>query len=98
MRADGGISDAQMVGDTEAAVKWMRAQPDCNGRVGLIGSCSGGRHALLTASRVRGFDAVADLWGGGVIAAQEELSPARPVAVIGYTADLSAPPPVRQSG
>jgi|SRR5450631_2609156 hypothetical protein len=25
VRADGGISDAQMVGDTEAAVKWMRA-------------------------------------------------------------------------
>ena len=26
VRADGGIPDAQMVGDTEAAVKWMRAQ------------------------------------------------------------------------
>ena len=38
-----------------------------------------------------GFDAVADLWGGGVIAAPEELSPARPVAVIDYTADLEAP-------
>jgi hypothetical protein len=24
VRADGGIPDAQMVGDTEAAVKWMR--------------------------------------------------------------------------
>ena len=28
VRADGGIPDAQMVGDTEAAVKWMRAQPE----------------------------------------------------------------------
>jgi carboxymethylenebutenolidase len=26
VRADGGIADAQVVGDTEAAVKWMRAQ------------------------------------------------------------------------
>ena len=32
VRADGGIPDAQMVGDTEAAVKWMRAQPNHNGR------------------------------------------------------------------
>src|SRR5580704_4137123 len=57
----------------------------------VVADCAGGRHALLAASRVPGFDAVADLWGGGVIAAQEELSPARPVAVIDYTADLSAP-------
>ena len=38
-----------------------------------------------------GFDAVADLWGGGVVGAREELSPARPVAPIDYTADLEAP-------
>ena len=38
-----------------------------------------------------GFAAVADLWGGGVIATAEQPSPARPVAVIDYTADLTAP-------
>ena len=27
VRAEGGIADSQMVGDTEAAVKWLRAQP-----------------------------------------------------------------------
>src|SRR5260221_218225 len=32
-RAEGGIADSQMVGDTEAAVKWMRAQPNHNGRL-----------------------------------------------------------------
>jgi hypothetical protein len=37
-----------MVGDTEAAVKWMRAQPSHNGKVGLFGSCSGGRHAFIS--------------------------------------------------
>jgi len=31
VRADGGISDAQIVGDTEAAVKWIRAQSGHNG-------------------------------------------------------------------
>jgi carboxymethylenebutenolidase len=34
VRAEGGIADSQMVGDTEAAVKWMRAQPNQNGKIG----------------------------------------------------------------
>ena len=34
---------------------------------------------------------MADLWGGGVIAGKDELTPARPVAVIDYTGDLAAP-------
>jgi carboxymethylenebutenolidase len=79
------------VADCAAALGWLKALPTSNGRVGIIGTCSGGRHALLAASRVPGFDAVADLWGGGVIASAEELSPARPVAVIDYTAGLTAP-------
>jgi carboxymethylenebutenolidase len=91
VRAQGGIADDSVVADCAAALSWLKARPDSNGKAGIIGTCSGGRHALLTASRVPGFDAVADLWGGGVIAAKEELSPARPVAVIDYTADLSAP-------
>src|ERR1700675_4948119 len=28
VRAGGGVADSQVVGDTEAAVKWMRAQKD----------------------------------------------------------------------
>src|SRR5213596_2490831 len=43
------IADSQMVGDTEAAVKWMRSQPNHNGKVGIFGSCSGGRHAFIYA-------------------------------------------------
>jgi carboxymethylenebutenolidase len=73
-----------VVADCAAALGWLKALPTSNGKVGIIGTCSGGRHALLTASRVAGFDAVADLWDGGVIASSEELSPARPVAVIDY--------------
>jgi carboxymethylenebutenolidase len=59
--------------------------------VGIIGSCSGGRHSLLAASLVEGFSAVVDLWGGGVVMADDQLSPARPVAPIDYTERLSAP-------
>jgi len=37
VRAEGGIADSQMVGDTAAAVKWMRSQPNHNGKVGVAG-------------------------------------------------------------
>ncbi len=91
VRSQGGVADDSVVADCAAALAWLKALPTSNGKVGIIGSCSGGRHALLAASRVPGFNAVVDLWGGGVIAAKEELSPSRPVAPIDYTADLAAP-------
>ena len=56
-----------------------------------MGTCSGGRHAVLVASRVPGFGAVVDLWGGGVVASPADATPARPVAPIEYTEQLSAP-------
>jgi carboxymethylenebutenolidase len=90
-RSHGGVPDDSVVADCEAALGWLKAQPVSNGKAGIIGTCSGGRHALLAASRVAGFDAVADLWGGGVIMAKEDLSEARPVAPIDYTAQLQAP-------
>jgi len=91
VRAEGGIADAQMVGDTEAAVKWMRAQKDHNGKVGLIGSCSGGRHAFIYACQKTDVDAVVEQWGGGVVMSKEELNAKKPVAPIDMTANLSAP-------
>src|SRR6202035_1918154 len=39
VRADGGIPDAQMVGDTAAAGGQMRADADLNGKDRLFGSC-----------------------------------------------------------
>ena len=43
MRAEGGVPDAQVIGDTEGSVKWLRARPWLNGKVGVFGTCSGGR-------------------------------------------------------
>jgi len=90
-RADGGVPDASVIGDAEAAMKWLKAQPQSNGKVGVTGPCSGGRHAVLVASSVPGFDAVVDLWGGGVVATPEQLNEKRPVAVIDLTPQLNAP-------
>ncbi|HEX3994139.1 MAG TPA: DUF1330 domain-containing protein [Acetobacteraceae bacterium] len=41
------MPDNQVIGDTEGAVQWLRAQPWRNGKVGVIGSCSGGRQTFL---------------------------------------------------
>ncbi len=91
VRADGGVPDEQVVGDCVAAARWLRALPTSNGRVGVFGTCSGGRHALLVASRTTDVDAVADLWGGGVVMQPSEITPKRPVAPIDLTEDLGAP-------
>ena len=91
VRAAGGVPDAQVIGDTEAAVKWMRAQPGQNGKVAAFGSCSGGRHAFLYACQKHDVDACADLWGGRVVMAKEELNAKTPTSPIELTKNLSCP-------
>lgn len=91
VRSQGGVHDDSVVADCAAALAWLNSQPWCTRRVGIIGSCSGGRHATLTASKVPGFSALVDLWGGGVVMAADQATPARPVAPIDYTEQLSAP-------
>jgi len=91
VRAAGGIPDDQAVGDAEGAMRYLRSLPTLNNKVGIFGTCSGGRHATLAASRVKGFDALVDCWGGGVVMTQADLTPNRPVSPIEYTKDLSCP-------
>ncbi len=91
VRAQGGVADASVIADCAAALRWLKALPTSNGKVGIVGSCSGGRHAVLVASSVPGFDAVVDLWGGRVVATDEQLTEKQPVAPIALTAQLTAP-------
>jgi carboxymethylenebutenolidase len=90
-RASGGVADDQAVGDIAGAMTYLRSLPILNGKVGVFGTCSGGRHAYLAACRSKGFDAVVDCWGGRVVMAEADLTPRQPVAPIAYTADLSCP-------
>ena len=90
-RAQGGVPDDSVVGDCEAAMNYLKSLPNCNGKVGIIGTCSGGRHAFLVACRVNGFNAVVDCWGGRVFMSREELTAQTPVAPIDYIKDLSCP-------
>jgi carboxymethylenebutenolidase len=47
VRAAGGVADDQVVGDVARAMAFLRAQVNGSGKVGIIGFCSGGRHAYL---------------------------------------------------
>ena len=91
VRADGGVPDVQAVGDLAGAMHYLRSLPYTNGKVGLFGTCSGGRQAFLAACQVDGFDAAVECWGGRVVMPADSLSPAYPVAPIDFTADLSCP-------
>ena len=91
VRAAGGMPDDRTMGDVQGAVDYLRTLPYVNGRVGVIGYCSGGRQSYLAACTVRGLDAAIDCYGGGVVAKLEELTPRQPVAPIELTRDLQCP-------
>ena len=90
-REQGGVSDNSVMGDCEGALEYLNSLPYSNGRAGVIGMCSGGRHAFLAGCRVKGLNAVVECWGGRVVMAKEELTPKQPVAPIDLTADLNCP-------
>ena len=91
VRADGGLPDEQAVGDMAGALHYLQSLPYVSGKIGIWGTCSGGRHAYLAACRVPGFTAVVDCWGGRVVMEEKDLSPNFPVAPLDYTKDLTAP-------
>ena len=91
MREAGMVHDDSVMGDAKGSLDFLCAQPNSNGKVGVIGMCSGGRHAFLAACTVEGFASVVDCWGGGVAPEQDQPSPARPVAPINYADQLNIP-------
>ena len=91
VRAEGGVPDEQAVSDLAGAMKYVRELSCVNGKVGIFGTCSGGRHAYLAACRASGFDAIVDCWGGGVVMSPDNLSPKSPVQPLDYTKDLPCP-------
>ena len=48
-RANGGVPDERLVGDVGGAATHLRGLPTSNGKVGVIGYCSGGRQSVLAA-------------------------------------------------
>lgn len=46
------MPNEQIIGDVEGAIAYLRGQADSNGKVGVIGFCSGGRQAYLAACEI----------------------------------------------
>ena len=62
-RDAGGVPDEQCLGDVQGAIDVLRGRPEANGKVGVIGYCSGGRQSWLVACSLD-VDAAVDCYGG----------------------------------
>ena len=61
VRAEGGAPDDRVVGDADGCIAFLRSLPYVTGKVGVMGTCSGGRHSFLVGCRSsEGGDAVVD--------------------------------------
>jgi carboxymethylenebutenolidase len=89
VRALGGVPDERLVGDVAGAADYLRGLPGCNGKIGVIGYCSGGRQSFLSACSLR-LDAAVDCYGGAVVRVPEGV-PASMKPLIGLAKDLSCP-------
>jgi carboxymethylenebutenolidase len=89
MEKMGDLTDVQVVNDLEEAARHLKGLPQCSGKVGAIGYCSGGRHTLLFACNTSSISAAVDCYGGRVI--PDELTKAQPVAVIDMIEHLRCP-------
>lgn len=79
VRAGGGVPDDRLVGDVAGAARYLRALTSANGKVGVIGHCSGGRHAFLSACSLD-LDAAVDCYGAFVVNdPPESMSWMRPI-------------------
>ncbi len=67
MREDlrsGGFSDASIDMDVQAAIDYLRSDPNV-GAIGIVGFCLGGRVSMQSAIRASGLSAAAVYYGGG---------------------------------
>ena len=91
IREKGGMPDVRTMGDVKGAMAYLRTLPYVNGKVGLIGFCSGGRQTYLAACTLKGVDAAVNCWGGGVTQGNDQLTPAMPEWPVNFTEGLNAP-------
>jgi carboxymethylenebutenolidase len=89
-RAAGMVPDERCIGDVGGAAAYLRALTNANGKVGVIGYCSGGRQTYIVACNLD-VDAAVDCYGGRVVTAPEDLTERQPVAPIDMTPKLRCP-------
>jgi carboxymethylenebutenolidase len=89
-RATGGIPDAQLIGDAGGAATYLRSLPTSNGKVGVIGYCSGGRQSVLAACNLD-LDAAVDCYGAFVTGTPPEGFPLKVTNLVDQLPNLRCP-------
>lgn len=90
VRAAGGVPDERLVGDVAGAATYLRGMPSSNGKVGVIGYCSGGRQAFLAACSLP-LDAAVDCYGAFVVGTPPETFPLAVTPLLPIADRLSCP-------
>jgi carboxymethylenebutenolidase len=90
VRAAGGVPDERLVGDVDGAMNYLRSLAGANGKIGVIGHCSGGRQAFLAACSLK-LDAAVDCYGAYVVNPPPEGTPLAIQPIVGLTENLSCP-------
>jgi carboxymethylenebutenolidase len=90
VRAKGGVPDDQLIGDVGGAAAHLRSLPTSNGKVGVIGYCSGGRQSVLAACNLE-LDAAVDCYGAFVVGTPPEGFPMKVTNIVDQLPNLKAP-------
>ncbi len=89
-RAQGGVPDERLIGDVSGAASHLRGLDSSNGRVGVIGYCSGGRQSVLAACNLD-LDAAVDCYGAFVTGIVPEGFPLRVTNLVDQLPNLRCP-------
>ncbi|MGH2873872.1 MAG: dienelactone hydrolase family protein, partial [Solirubrobacteraceae bacterium] len=89
-RALGGVPDERLVGDVDGAASWLRELDSSNGKVGVIGYCSGGRQSVLAACNLE-LDAAVDCYGAYVTGTPPDGFPLKITNLVDQLPRLSCP-------
>jgi carboxymethylenebutenolidase len=84
------VPDERLVGDVEGAAAHLRSLPGSNGKVGVIGYCSGGRQSFLAAVSLE-LDAAVDCYGAFVTGTPPEGHVLRVTPLADRVGDLRCP-------
>jgi carboxymethylenebutenolidase len=84
------VPDERLVGDVGGAAAYLRELPESNGKVGVIGYCSGGRQSVLAACNLQ-LDAAADCYGAFVTGTPPEDFPLPVTNLVDQLPRLSCP-------
>jgi carboxymethylenebutenolidase len=89
-RANGGVPDERLVGDVAGAMAYLKGLGNSNGKVGVIGYCSGGRQSFLAAVSLD-LDAAVDCYGAFVVGEVPAGLPLKVGPIVDKTPNLSCP-------